>query len=126
LLPAKDYLWEKNSYLREQLEAATLMLSDPSKYTINEVMTVLPKYLGYMDEAVQTLMAYSERKEFLLNYPLAEVAINEKRKVKEMLWPSDLPFQSRFAAEYLRLYYTRGSVSTFMMWITGSVKGPTK
>ncbi len=106
LLPTKDYLWEKNSYLREQLEAATLMLSDPSKYTINEVMAALPKYLGYVDEAVQTLAAYSEHKEFLLNYPLAEAAIIEQLKVKEKLLPSDLPFHPRFAAEYLRLYYT--------------------
>ena len=49
---------------------------------------------------------YSERKEFLLNYPLAEAAINEQLKVKERLLPSDLPFHPRFAAEYLRLYYT--------------------
>ncbi|NLF87380.1 hypothetical protein GX563_00995 [Candidatus Bathyarchaeota archaeon] len=106
LLPTKDYLWEKNSYLRQQLEVATLMLSDPSKYTINEVMAALPKYLGYLDEAVKTLAFYSERKEFLLNYPLAEAAINEKLKVKARLLPSDLPFHPRFAAEYLRLYYT--------------------
>ena len=54
---------------------------------------------------MQTLALYAERKEFLLNYPLAEVAINEQLKVKEKLLPSDLPFQPRFAAEYLRLYY---------------------
>ena len=59
-----------------------------------------------MDEAVQTLATYAERKEFLLNYPLAEAAINEQLRVKEKLSPSDLPFQPRFAAEYLRLYYT--------------------
>ncbi len=55
---------------------------------------------------MQTLAVYAERKEFLLNYPLAEAAINERLKVKERLLPSDLPFQPRFAAEYLRLYYT--------------------
>jgi hypothetical protein len=106
LLPTKDYLWEKNGSLRERLEAATSMMSDLSKYTVNEVMVGLPKFLGYVDEAVQTLALYSERKEFLLNYPLAEAAINEQLKVKEKLLPSDLPFQPRFAAEYLRLYYT--------------------
>ena len=106
LLPTKDYLWEKNVPLKERLSAATEKLSDPSKYTINEVLSELPKYLGYIDEAVQTLSFYAERKEFLLNYPLAEAAINEQLKTKQKLLPSDLPFQPRFAAEYLRLYYT--------------------
>jgi hypothetical protein len=69
-------------------------------------MQSLPRYLGYIDEAVQTLAAYAERKEFLMNYPLAEAAITEQLKEKERLLPSDLPFRPYFAAEYLRLYYT--------------------
>jgi len=106
LLPTKDYLWEKNGSLRERLEQAKEMLTNQPSYRINQIMENLPKYLGYVDEAVQTLALYAERKEFLLNYPLAEAAINELLKVKERLSPSDLPFQPRFAAEYLRLYYT--------------------
>jgi hypothetical protein len=106
LLPTKDYLWEKNISLKERLELANRMLADPSKYKINEVLADLPKYLGYINESVQTLSFYAERREFLLNYPLAEAAINEQLKTKEKLVPSDLPFQPRFAAEYLRLYYT--------------------
>ncbi len=107
LLPTKDYLWEKNSTLRDRLKTATEILSSPSNYQINQIMENLPKYLSYVDEAVQTLAAYSERKEFLLNYPLAEAAIEEQLKVKEKLLPQDLPFHPRFAAEYLRLYYTQ-------------------
>jgi len=106
LLPTKDYLWEKNSTLRELLKIATETLANPSSYKINQIMENLPQYLSYVDEAVQTLGVYSERKEFLLNYPLAEAAIEERLKVKDRLMPQDLPFQPRFAAEYLRLYYT--------------------
>ncbi len=106
LLPTKDYLWEKNSTLRDRLRIATEILAAPSNYQINQIMENLPKYLSYVDEAVQTLAVYSERKEFLLNYPLAEAAIEEKLKVKEKLLPQDLPFQPRFASEYLRLYYS--------------------
>ena len=106
LLPTKDYLWEKNSTLRDRLKTTTEILSSTSNYQINQIMENLPKYLSYVDEAVQTLAAYNERKEFLLNYPLAEAAIEERLKVKEQLMPQDLPFQPRFAAEYLRLYYT--------------------
>ena len=106
LLPTKDYLWEKNITLREQLKKATEILGNPSKYKINQILENLPQYLSYVDEAVQTLAMYSERKEFLLNYPLAEAAIEERLKAKEQLLPQDLPFQPQFAAEYLRLYYS--------------------
>lgn len=107
LLPAKDYLWEKNGTLRERLKDATQTLSNPSKYKINQIMESLPTYLSYVNEAVQTLAVYSERKELLLNYPLAEAAIEERLKVKEKLTPRDLPFQPRYAGEYLRLFYTQ-------------------
>jgi hypothetical protein len=106
LLPTKDYLWEKNSTLRDRLKKTTEILGNPSNYQINQIMENLTKYLSYVDEAVQTLAVYSERKEFLLNYPLAEAAIEEQLKIKEKLLPQDLPFHPRFAAEYLRLYYT--------------------
>jgi hypothetical protein len=107
LLPTKDYQWEKNGTLRERLQTANQILSDTSKYRINEIMENLPTYLGYVDEAVQTLAVYNERKEFLLNYPLAEAAITEQLKIKEKLTPQDLPFHPRFAGEYLHLYYTQ-------------------
>lgn len=106
LLPTKDYLWEKNDTLHERLKTATQTLANASNLKINQVMEQLPRYLSYMDETVQTLALYSERKEFLLNYPLAEAAIEERLKEKEKLTPKDLPFNPRFAAEYLRLYYT--------------------
>jgi hypothetical protein len=107
LLPTKDYLWEKNSTLRERLKKATETLSNPSNYKINQIMENLPIYVSYVDEAVQTLAVNNERKEFLLNYPTAEAAIEERLKQKKRLSPQDLPFQAKFAGEYLRLYYTQ-------------------
>jgi hypothetical protein len=107
LLPTKDFMWEKNASLRDRLGQAKDMLSNPQNYRINEIMENLPKFLSYVDEAVLTLAAYDERKEFLLNYPLAEAAITEQLKNKEKLLPSDLPFRPQFAAEYLRLYYSQ-------------------
>ena len=105
LLPTQEYVWEKNSSLRERLKKATETLSNPSKYRINQIMENLPTYLSYVGEAVQTIAIYNERKEFLLNYPLAEAVITQQLKAKERLTPKDLPFQPRFAAEYLKLYY---------------------
>jgi len=106
LLPTKDYLWEKNTNLRERLGKATDALANSPNTQINQILENLPKYLSYVNESVETLAVYSERKEFLLNYPLAEAAIQEQLKTKEKLQPQDLPFQPKFAAEYLRLYYS--------------------
>jgi hypothetical protein len=107
LLPTEEYLWEENSNLRERLKKATETLSNPSNYKINQIMENLPNFLSYVDEAVQTLTVYNERKEFLLNYPTAEAAIEEQLKQKKQLSPQDLPFQAKFAGEYLRLYYSQ-------------------
>ena len=107
LLPTKDFLWETNSNLRERLKKATETLSTPSKYMVNEVMENLPLYMSYIGEAVQAIAVNDERKEFLLNYPTAEAAIQEQLKQKKRISAQDLPFQPAFASEYLRLYYTQ-------------------
>jgi hypothetical protein len=107
LIPTPDYVVEKNEPLRERLRKATATLSEPSKYKINEIMENMPTYLSYVDEVVQTLAVYSEWKEFLLNYPKAEAVITEQLKEKNVLWAKDLPFQPKFAGEYLKIYYTQ-------------------
>ncbi len=104
LSPAQDTYWAKNATLNERLTVALEELYNP-KAQINQVMMNLPKYLAYIDEAIQTLTAYSDRKEFLLNYPMAEKAIEEQMKTKKKLSAKDLPFQTRYAQEYLRLFY---------------------
>ena len=107
LLPTKDYLWEQDSTLHERLRKATEALSNPADYKTNRIMENLPVYVSYVDETVQALSVNIERKEFLLNYPRAEVAIEEQLKQKKRISPQDLPFEARFAVEYLRLYYTQ-------------------
>jgi hypothetical protein len=104
LTPAEDTLWAKNATLRERMTNAMQELYNP-KTPLDQIMVHLPKYLDYIDEAVQTLAAYNDRKELLLNYPMAEAAILEQLKIKTKLTPQDLPFQQKYAQEYLRLFY---------------------
>ena len=68
-------------------------------------MEHLPKFEGYIDECIQTLTIYNERKEFLLNYPIAKMKIEDQLKQKTQLTTADLPFETKFAAEYLRVFY---------------------
>lgn len=104
LTPAEDTFWAKNATLRERMTFAIQELYNP-KTRLSQIMEHLPKYLDYIQEAVQTIAAYNDRKELLLNYPMAEAAILEQLKIKTKLSPQDLPFQQKYAAEYLRLFY---------------------
>jgi hypothetical protein len=106
LSPAEDSYWTKNYTLRERMTEAIQELYNP-KAEIGQIMLHLPKYLAYIDEAVATLSAYNDRKELLLNYPMAEAAIIEQLKTKSKLTAQDLPFQQRYAQEYLRLFYMK-------------------
>ena len=107
LMPTKDYMWEKNDSLRERLKTASETLMNPSLYKINQLMENLPVYMSYVDEAVPTITVYIEQKEFLLNYPAAQAAIEERLKQETQVSPKELPFQPKFAGEYLRLYYSQ-------------------
>jgi hypothetical protein len=104
ILPTTDYQWEKNANLNERMTKALQVLFNP-ECGVNEVMDELPKYYSYLTEIEDTLKAYSLRKEFLLNYPMAERTINEQLKKKNSVSPTDLPFNPKYAAEYLYVFY---------------------
>jgi hypothetical protein len=107
LLPTKDYLWERNVTLRQRMEHAMEIMFDSSKYKLNQVMENLPKSLFNIDECVGTIAAYNDKKEFLLNYPLAEIAIEDALNKKKRISAKDLPFEPKYAEEYLRLFYSQ-------------------
>jgi hypothetical protein len=70
-------------------------------------METLPKSLSYIDECVKTIAMYNETKEFLLNYPIAEMAIEDLLRQKKHIAAQDLPFEPKYAEEYLRLFYSQ-------------------
>lgn len=121
MLPTSNYLWEKNATLNERMTEALTVLSSP-KSKVNDIMENLPKFEGYIDECIQTLTIYNERREFLLNYPMAKLTIEDQLKLKSKLTVSDLPFEQKFAAEYLRVYYLQNfndyEFDTQNVWLT--------
>jgi hypothetical protein len=106
LLPKKDYLWEKNITLKERMASAVDMVSNPQKYGLKQTLENLPKFLSNVDECVTTIVAYSERKELLLNYPTAETAIEKQLGTKNQVSARDLPFDVKYSGEFLRLFYS--------------------
>ncbi len=106
LLPAKDYLWERNVDLMEQMKSAMDIFSDASETGMKKALDNLPKSLSRLEECVDTLETYSEKKELLLNYPIAAMAIVDIARQKKLVFAEDLPFEHRFAEEYLKLFYS--------------------
>jgi hypothetical protein len=106
LLPTKDYLWEKNVTLRTRMASAMEIIFDSSKYELKQVMENLSKSLSYLDECVGTIVTYNEKEELLLNYPAAKTAIEDLFRQKERVSAQDLPFEPKYAEEYLRLFYS--------------------
>ena len=107
LLPTRDYLWEKNISLKERMASAMEIINDPSTHGLKKVMDNLPKALSYIDECVETIAIYQHRKELLLNYPIAEIAIKDLLEQKSSISVQDLPFEHKCTGEYLRLFYNQ-------------------
>ena len=106
LLPKKDYLWEKNITLDERMNLAVETVSNPQKFGLKQTLESLPKFLSSLDEVVATLAAYSERKELLLNYPTAAIAIENQLGEKDRVFARDLPFEAKHSEEFLKLFYS--------------------
>jgi hypothetical protein len=49
---------------------------------------------------------YNEKEELLLNYPIARIAIEDLFRQKKNVSAQDLPFEPKYAEEYLRLFYS--------------------
>jgi hypothetical protein len=106
LLPKKNYLWEKNITLKERMASAVEMVSNPERYGLKQTLENLPKFLSNLDECVATIVAYSERKELLLNYPTAETAIENQLGTGNQVFAHDLPFEAKHSEEFLKLFYS--------------------
>jgi hypothetical protein len=108
LLPTEDYLWNKNITLEKRMASPMEIILNSSKYELYQVMENLPKALSYVDECAETIITYNEQEELLLNYPVAKVAIEELfRQKKKQVSVQDLPFEPKYAEEYLRLFYSQ-------------------
>jgi hypothetical protein len=107
LAPSVDFLWEKNVDLMKRMASAMEITSKSSEFTLGQVLESLPKFLSYVDECIKTIALYSEIEEFLLNYPIAEMAVEDLFRQKKYISAKDLPFVPKYAEEYLKLFYSQ-------------------
>ena len=107
LAPSEEFYWEKNDALRKRLASAVEMTSKTSDVKLSEVLESLPKFLGYVDESIETIAVYNHTEELLLNYPIVERAVENLLREKKRISAEDLPFESKYAEEYLKLFYSQ-------------------
>ena len=107
LAPTQEFFWEKNDALRNQLSSAIEITSNPSKAKLSEVLESLTKFLSHIDECLKTIAVYNYTEELLLNYPIAEKAVERLLSEKKHISVEDLPFEPKFAEEYLKLFYSQ-------------------
>jgi hypothetical protein len=107
LAPSEDFLWEKNDALRKRVAYAVEMTSESSNVKLSEVLESLPKFLSYVDECIKTIALYNYTEELLLNYPIAEKAVENLLREKKRISAEDLPFEPKYAEEYLKLFYSK-------------------
>ncbi|MDX1814254.1 MAG: hypothetical protein R3319_05635, partial [Candidatus Bathyarchaeia archaeon] len=107
LAPSEDFLWEKNDDLMKRMDFAMEAVSDSSEIKLSQVLESLPKFLSYIDECVETIALYNEIEELLLNYPIAEIAVEDLFREKNCISAEDLPFGPKYAEEYLKLFYSQ-------------------
>jgi chemotaxis protein histidine kinase CheA len=107
LAPSEEFLWEKNDALRNQLTSVIEITSKPSKVNLSEVLESLPKFLSHIDECLKTIALYKYTEELLLNYPIAEKAVERLLSEKKRISVEDLPFEPKYAEEYLKLFYSQ-------------------
>jgi hypothetical protein len=95
---------EKNEKLLGTLDKARKNIETRSNCSINQNLAVLSKGILQVNQALDVLLAYYRKKELLLNYPNAKIAIKECLKMKSEVTPQDLPFSHKFAEDYIEMY----------------------
>lgn len=104
LLPREDFEWNRNLTLTERMSQSLEVINNYEQYRIDELISHLYRVLSYIDEAVDTIEYYNERKEMLLNYPVFEKKITRILDEKDEVKLDELGVSEKYGREYLKMY----------------------
>jgi hypothetical protein len=104
LLPREDFEWNRNLTLTERMNQSLDVINNYEQYRIDELISHLYRVLSYVDEAVDTIEYYNERKEMLLNYPVFEKKITRILDEKDEVKLDELGVSEKYGREYLKMY----------------------
>lgn len=104
LMPMADYEWNKNLTLVDRMNTSLGVIRNYETHEINEIVNHLYRTLSYIDEAMDTIQYYKERKELLLNYQIMEKKMTRILKEKDEVNLGELGVSEKFGREYIKLY----------------------
>lgn len=107
LIPVDDYRWNSNITLLDRMETSLDMILKYENYRLDEILENLYRSNSQIEEALETMKYYNERREMLLNYGILERKIEKVYNQKEKVEIRDLPVEEKYAEEYLKLYYNQ-------------------
>jgi hypothetical protein len=105
LLPREDYEWNRNMTLTERMNQSLQVLNNYEEYEIEEIVNHLYRVLSYIDEAVDTIEYYHERKEMLLNYPVFKKKIKRLLDKDNTVTVDEMNISEKYGMEYLKMYH---------------------
>jgi len=104
LLPREDYEWNRNMTLTERMNQSLEVINNYENYRIDEIISHLYRVLSYIDEAVDTIEYYNERREMLLNFPVFAKKITRILDGKGEVKMGELGVAEKYGREYLKMY----------------------
>ncbi len=107
LMPPEGFMWGKNLEIKEKMISTIKMLKNTTKIKSSIVLEQLPSLLSIAEDGMETVIAYNEKEELLLNYPIAEIVVEEKLKKNKQVTAKDLPFDPKYSLEYLKLFHSK-------------------
>jgi hypothetical protein len=107
LMPPEGYMWGKNLEIVEKMTSTVKMFKRITKQKSSKVLEKLPSFLALAEDGKKTIIAYYEKEELLLNYPVAEIVVEEQLKKKRSVTAKDLPFDPKYSLEYLKLFHSK-------------------
>jgi len=107
MMPPEGYMWGKNLEIVEEMSSALKQFKRITKQKSCKILKELPKFLSLAENGKEIIIDYSQKEELLLNYPIAEIAVEEQLKKKKKVTANDLPFDPKYSLEYLKLYHSK-------------------
>lgn len=118
LLPVEEYEWNRNPTLADRMKSSSEVITNYESYEIDDIVSHLYRALSYIDEAVDTIEYYNEKKEMFLNYRVLEKKIDRILKERDEVRLEDLGVSEKYGREYLKLYH-RSHLTTYPLEETG-------
>jgi hypothetical protein len=106
-MPPEGYMWGKNIEIKGKMVSAINLIKSKSKLKASKVLGDLPSIVSLSHACIDLLISYNEKEEILLNYPIAEIVVEDQLKKNNMVTIGDLPFDPKYSQEYLKLFHSK-------------------